>query len=256
MPARIYFRGVCLYVVEGAKGSEYLYVMMPKADVGEDRSGGKGTHRDKAKHYPLLSIFDAGASTPSGSIIDLKGLDLGIMGEAPLRQVNRAGMLSMRDGVGSAYGPVTPFKVSNGRATTTVKVGSGRLSADRDSTVPWLLRASHGIGFDQHGVRSLGMVWEAPTGDPVQIVGGGGALATVNDDQVAVIGHYDDPDDAKLRDILDVPNPGVNFDADFEWIYDLITPRAYPRYVPELVRQPKTGTLSPMTSTCFGGVWP
>lgn len=255
MPAMVYFRGVCLYVVEAVGTGKMLRVMMPKADTGEDRRNAAADRRSRAIHYPLLSLFEQDGEHPI-QIIDIAGKDLAVMPDRPLRQAHLAGLLSLREAVGPNFHPVQPYTTKNRKTSCTVKVGSGTVRAERDAPSKFILRASHGIGHDQHGVRSLAVSWTAPNHDPVNIVSDGTAIMTVGPNQKAVIGHYDDPADAEAPEIEDLPGDGTEFDADFDWIYDLLHPRAYPRYVPEVEPEGTRDGRSPMTSTCFGGMWP
>lgn len=141
----------------------------------------------------------------------------------------------------------------------SVKVGSGSIGPDTWTPLRWQLRASHSIGLDQRPEAAiLGLVWTAPTSAPVTIFDAkGNAVATVGSDQMAVFGHYDDPQDAKSPTIKFITGePKVTYDADFAWLYTLL--EGAPRVsVPEIVQTPGEHTIhSPLTSTCFGGTWP
>lgn len=81
MPAQVFFRGVCLYDFSetNADGKPYMHVLMPKADKGEDRrkvmakAKTKVSRAKKAKHYPILSLFDQGGQSPLVNPIPVKG---------------------------------------------------------------------------------------------------------------------------------------------------------------------------------------
>lgn len=255
-PAEIRFRGVSLYVKEDGG----LTVLMPK-------SSGPITKdcRKKSKHFPMATLFSStDESARPLAVFHFARKDLVINAGNEVNPLILTGLLDLQKMADDSNVDVKVARKTTGlgHLGATVRVTGGRASAATRSEVD----------FDSYGHDDtrpmLEVVWTAPNNAPVAIHSSEDIpelLILVQPGQGAVIGHFDDPDDAlswKLRGRVCVDDgEGRLKDVDFDYLYDLLKYHNGPRHVPigpEPVAIPKRGSAqegpaTPLTSTCFGG---